>query len=87
VCGFCSTEQRITAEADGRCGACGKRLAASAGAGTNAGAGATKFWEGGAGCRDRKKMDPRDRHRYVGLAKTQSRKASRVGPKAKKEGG
>jgi hypothetical protein len=81
VCGFCSVEQRISATPDGRCGACGKRLAASAAAGTNAGAATTKFWEGGQGCRDRSKMDPRDRRRYAGLAKTQSRKASRVGPK------
>ena len=38
---------------------------------------------GGQGCRDKRRMDPRDRHKYRGSrAKTVSAKASRVGPKA-----
>lgn len=78
VCGFCSTEQS-TASSDGKCGACGKRLTASSSAGTNAGAATTRFWEGGQGCRDRSRLDPRDPRRFAGLAKTTSRKAYRVG--------
>jgi hypothetical protein len=78
VCGFCSTEQS-TAGGDGKCGACGKRLTSSSSAGTNAGAATSRFWEGGQGCRDRSRLDPRDPRRFAGLAKTKSKKAYRVG--------
>jgi len=79
VCGFCSVEARISASTDGKCTACGKRLATSSSAGTNAGAATTRFWEGGAGCRDPSRLDPRDPRRYAGLAKTKSKKSTRVG--------
>ena len=43
------------------------------------------FWEGGAGCRDARKLNRNDPHKYKILAsgKTSSRKSTRVGPKKK----
>ena len=74
VCGWCSVEQSI---AD-TCKACGKKLTGSSASGT---AGTrTRHWEGGAGCRDRARLDRRDAAKHRGsAAKTASRKAERVG--------
>jgi len=56
VCGFCSREQPA-AGIDGRCCACGRRVAG--GAGVTAAAGSrpgSHHWEGGRGCRDRTRL-------------------------------
>eukprot|EP00882_Tetradesmus_deserticola_P016842 GHRQ01018011.1.p2 GENE.GHRQ01018011.1~~GHRQ01018011.1.p2 ORF type:complete len:189 (+),score=49.64 GHRQ01018011.1:288-854(+) len=75
VCGFCSREQPLGTA----CRHCGKRLATSAAQPTGRN---TQFWEGGKGCRDLKRLDRRDAHKYRNSkAKTKSAKASRVGPK------
>ncbi|GAB4820690.1 hypothetical protein N2152v2_007736 [Parachlorella kessleri] len=76
VCGYCSTEQPLGE----RCKHCDKRLAstAAAPAGRN-----SRFWEGGAGCRDPRRMNRNDPRKHRGSkAKTQSRKAMRVGETA-----
>lgn len=78
VCGFCSIEQPVAAE----CCACGRKLATSAKkpSGRN-----TRFWEGGQGCRDLKRLNRNDPHKYRNSrAKTQSAKHTRVGPKAQR---
>ena len=60
-----------------RCLACNKRLAHNAAGAIGA---HTRHWEGGQGCRDRKRLDRRDRAKYRGSkAKTVSKKAFRVG--------
>jgi hypothetical protein len=41
----------------------------------------TRFWEGGQGCRDVRRLNKNDPHKWRGRNKTQSAKASRVGPK------
>ncbi|KAF6263125.1 hypothetical protein COO60DRAFT_1458231 [Scenedesmus sp. NREL 46B-D3] len=65
---------------DKACRHCGKRLASSAAQPTGRN---TQFWEGGKGCRDVKRLDRRDAHKYRNSkAKTKSAKAKRVGPKA-----
>ncbi|KXZ44807.1 hypothetical protein GPECTOR_62g922 [Gonium pectorale] len=74
VCGFCSTEQPV----DLACRACGRRLAGSA---ANPSGRRTRFWEGGTGCRDPRRLDRNDPHKWKGRNKTVSAKASRVGPK------
>lgn len=73
VCGFCSVEQALAA----KCSACGKKLAATAARpeGRN-----TRHWEGGRGCRDKRMLDARDKHKYKNSgAKTVSRRAARRG--------
>ena len=81
VCGACGVEQPIKPE----CASCGLNLTGKGHAGTG-----TRHWEGGAGCRDKSRMDPRDAAKWRGSkAKTASRKASRVGAegKARREAG
>ena len=73
ICGHCSREQPF---AQSPCVACGGRLARGQGP-------ASRFWEGGEGERRRVLLHRNDSHKYAGLAKTQSRKSSRVGPKPK----
>lgn len=69
VCGFCSLEQTIAE----KCSGCGKRLATTA---ANPEGRKTRFWEGGQGCRDRRLLDARDKHKYKNSnAKTISKKA------------
>eukprot|EP00195_Chlamydomonas_chlamydogama_P016654 CAMPEP_0202913288 /NCGR_PEP_ID=MMETSP1392-20130828/60093_1 /ASSEMBLY_ACC=CAM_ASM_000868 /TAXON_ID=225041 /ORGANISM="Chlamydomonas chlamydogama, Strain SAG 11-48b" /LENGTH=102 /DNA_ID=CAMNT_0049604499 /DNA_START=139 /DNA_END=447 /DNA_ORIENTATION=- len=75
VCGFCSVEQPVSPE----CKACGRKLAAAA---ANPLGKTTRFWEGGGGCRDVRRMNRNDPHKYRGKSKTQSAKSTRVGPKA-----
>lgn len=73
VCGYCSTEQALGE----RCRVCEKKLARSTA--TQAGR-PTRFWEGGKGCRDPKRMDRHDPRRYRNSRnKTRSKKSSRVG--------
>ncbi|KAK9788279.1 hypothetical protein WJX73_004020 [Symbiochloris irregularis] len=73
LCGFCSTEQALGE----RCRVCEKKLARST---ATASGRATRFWEGGQGCRDPKRMDRHDPHRYRNSRnKTHSKKSSRVG--------
>ncbi|WIA08276.1 hypothetical protein OEZ85_007719 [Tetradesmus obliquus] len=75
VCGFCSREQPL----DKACRHCGRKLATSAAQPTGRN---TQFWEGGKGCRDVKRLDRRDAHKYRNSkAKTKSAKSKRVGPK------
>jgi hypothetical protein len=74
-CGFCSVEQPV---AD-RCAHCCRKVAGSA---SNPSGRATRFWEGGQGQRDPRRLSRRDAHRYRGsAAKTRSNKAARVGRK------
>lgn len=69
ICGYCSLEQSINA----KCSGCGKRLAAT---GAKPEDRKTRFWEGGKGCRDRRLLDPRDKHKYKNSnAKTISKRA------------
>lgn len=73
VCGFCSVEQSV----ENRCTSCGKRVTTTASRpeGKN-----TRYWEGGTGQRDRKKLSRKDPHKYKNSnKKTQSRKSFRVG--------
>ena len=75
VCGHCGREQSIGPA----CTACGKKLAGPARGRTG-----SRHWEGGRGCRDRARLDPRDAAKWRGSkAKTQSRKSDRVGEKGK----
>jgi hypothetical protein len=74
ACGFCSREQPVAPE----CVHCGKRLATS---GSNPSGRQTRFWEGGAGCRDVRRLNKNDPHKHRGKNKTQSAKHKRVGPK------
>ena len=63
-----------------RCKACDKKLARST---ANASGTDTHHWEGGKGCRDKKRLDRRDAQKYRGSrAKTVSKKSSRVGQAA-----
>ena len=81
VCGACGVEQPIKPD----CASCGLNLTGKGHSGPG-----TRHWEGGAGCRDKSRMDPRDAAKWRGSkAKTASRKASRVGAegKARREGG
>lgn len=41
----------------------------------------TRFWEGGQGCRDVRRLNRNDPRKHRGRNKTASNKASRVGPK------
>lgn len=76
VCGYCSLEQRVAVE----CKACGKKLATTA---RNPSGRNTRFWEGGAGCRDAARMNKNDAHKFRGSKhKTSSAKHKRVGQKA-----
>eukprot|EP00892_Ulva_mutabilis_P006650 jgi/Ulvmu1/4357/UM002_0082.1 len=69
VCGYCSLEQPT----DAKCSGCGKRLAAT---GAQPEARKTRFWEGGKGCRDKRLLDPKDKHKYKNSnAKTVSKRA------------
>eukprot|EP01023_Acetabularia_acetabulum_P055601 TRINITY_DN6431_c1_g2_i1.p1 TRINITY_DN6431_c1_g2~~TRINITY_DN6431_c1_g2_i1.p1 ORF type:complete len:637 (+),score=93.70 TRINITY_DN6431_c1_g2_i1:181-1911(+) len=73
VCGFCSMEQSLTKT----CVSCNKKLATGSGnpRGRN-----TRFWEGGKGCRDPKRMTGKDPRKYRNSKfKTRSKKQSRVG--------
>eukprot|EP01026_Neomeris_dumetosa_P058539 TRINITY_DN5453_c0_g1_i5.p1 TRINITY_DN5453_c0_g1~~TRINITY_DN5453_c0_g1_i5.p1 ORF type:complete len:807 (-),score=134.73 TRINITY_DN5453_c0_g1_i5:335-2419(-) len=73
VCGFCSMEQSLTKT----CVNCNKRLATGAShpSGRN-----TRFWEGGKGCRDPRRMHGKDPHKYKNSKfKTKSKKQTRVG--------
>ncbi|GLC36785.1 hypothetical protein PLESTB_000783200 [Pleodorina starrii] len=74
VCGFCSTEQHLALA----CRACGRQLAGTA---ANPSGRRTRFWEGGTGCRDPRRLDRNDPHKWRGRNKTVSAKQSRVGPK------
>ena len=69
VCGYCSLEQGLGSA----CSGCGKKLASSAAQPEGR---RTRFWEGGRGCRDPSKLDPRDRRKYRNKAKTISRRAA-----------
>lgn len=75
ACGYCSLEQPVS----NQCVACGRKLACAA---SNPLGKATRFWEGGGGCRDTRFMTNKDAHKYRGKAKTKSAKSTRVGPKA-----
>ena len=69
VCGFCSLEQRV----DSKCSGCGKKLATST---SNPNGRRTRFWEGGEGQRDKKRLSRKDAHKYRNSkAKTVSKKA------------
>lgn len=75
VCGYCSLEQKL----DERCSNCEKKLATT---GANPSGRNTRYWEGGEGCRNKARLDRRDKHKYTNSKrKTRSNKASRVGPK------
>ncbi|GFR52877.1 hypothetical protein Agub_g15508 [Astrephomene gubernaculifera] len=74
VCGFCAAEQPLALA----CRGCGRQLAGSA---ANPSGRRTRFWEGGTGCRDPRRLNKNDPHKWRGRNKTQSAKASRVGPK------
>eukprot|EP01113_Clastostelium_recurvatum_P037046 TRINITY_DN5378_c0_g1_i1.p1 TRINITY_DN5378_c0_g1~~TRINITY_DN5378_c0_g1_i1.p1 ORF type:complete len:745 (+),score=170.34 TRINITY_DN5378_c0_g1_i1:15-2249(+) len=78
VCGFCSREQKF--EQYGECKFCGKRLTKK---GASEG-GAGRYWEGGAGCRDRSRMNNKDPHKFKNsVLKTKSKKHERVGKEGK----
>jgi hypothetical protein len=79
VCGYCSVEQP-TGE---RCGSCGKKLAGSA---HNPNGRSTRFWEGGQGERDPRRLSRKDPRRYANRSKTRSNKAGRVGQKLRDRG-
>ena len=69
VCGFCSLEQRV----DSKCTGCGKKLATTS---SNPNGRRTRFWEGGEGQRDKKRLSRKDAHKYRNSkAKTVSKKA------------
>lgn len=69
VCGFCSLEQRV----DSKCTGCGKKLATTS---SNPNGRRTRFWEGGEGQRDKKRLSRKDSHKYRNSkAKTVSKKA------------
>ncbi|GIL53720.1 hypothetical protein Vafri_9168, partial [Volvox africanus] len=74
VCGFCSSEQPLALG----CRVCGHQLAGSS---ANPSGRSTRFWEGGTGCRDPRRLDKKDPHKWRGRNKTISAKQSRVGPK------
>lgn len=74
VCGFCSLEQPVA----NQCLSCHKKLACAA---SNPLGKATRFWEGGSGCRDTKLLNKNDPHKWRGKAKTKCMKSARVGPK------
>jgi hypothetical protein len=75
ACGFCSREQPVAPQ----CVHCGRKLATSGHlpSGRN-----TRFWEGGQGCRDVRRLNKNDPHKHRGKNKTTSAKHKRVGPKA-----
>eukprot|EP00891_Asterochloris_glomerata_P005240 jgi/Astpho2/5240/gw1.00074.105.1_t len=73
VCGYCSTEQKLGE----RCQNCDKRIARNAVGSLGA---PSRHWEGGSGCRDKKRLDRRDAAKYRNSkAKTVSKKAHRIG--------
>ncbi|KAI9025634.1 hypothetical protein DFJ74DRAFT_45649 [Hyaloraphidium curvatum] len=72
VCGHCGREQGYRAE--GPCSRCGADMRKRNPVGG--------FWEGGKGTRDRAKMNRREKRKYQGMGKTESKKAERVGKKA-----
>ncbi|KAG2427243.1 hypothetical protein HYH02_014647 [Chlamydomonas schloesseri] len=74
VCGFCSLEQPLGLA----CRGCGKQLAGSS---SNPSGRRTRFWEGGQGCRDVRRLNKNGPHKYRGKNKTQSAQSARVGPK------
>jgi uncharacterized CHY-type Zn-finger protein len=61
ICGACSLEQPFSQ----RPCKCGQAFTSAA----------KVHWEGGAGCRDRKRMSSKDNKKFVGLTKTLSRRA------------
>lgn len=70
VCGFCSLEQRV----DSRCSGCSKKLTTTSSRpeGKN-----TRFWEGGTGQRNKKRLSKKDPHKFRNSkAKTVSKKAA-----------
>lgn len=81
ICGFCSGEQPCAKS----CRFCGKAMTTSAGDPRGTG---TRFWEGGRGCRDPRKMSSKDPKKAKlltgGKYKTKSKKSSRVGEEGKK---
>uniref|UniRef100_A0A1D2AC62 CHY-type domain-containing protein n=1 Tax=Auxenochlorella protothecoides TaxID=3075 RepID=A0A1D2AC62_AUXPR len=76
VCGYCSVEQPCAP----RCANCLRKLAAT---GHNPSGTHSRFWEGGKGERDPRRLDRRDARKYRNSkAKTASRKHMRTGQKA-----
>ncbi|KAL1920992.1 uncharacterized protein VTP21DRAFT_11627 [Calcarisporiella thermophila] len=73
ICGFCSREQPYSQKP---CASCGNEFAR---------AGTRGFWEGGSGTRDKARMSRNDPRKHKGEFKTTSKKATRVGPVAKKK--
>lgn len=78
LCGYCSKEQSIGAISKGKeiiCVHCSRSILGNR----------TTHWEGGKGCRDKKKMDPRDAAKWRGGEnKTVSKKRLQRGQKKKK---
>jgi len=70
ICGLCSREQPFS---NSKC-ECGAGFAQAF----------SSHWQGGHGCRDTTRLSKKDSHKHHGTHKTQSQKASRVGPKAKR---
>ncbi|OQS04347.1 hypothetical protein THRCLA_20910 [Thraustotheca clavata] len=70
ICGLCSREHPTSLK---EC-PCGNAVGTSA---------VKSHWEGGKGCRSQSTMAATDKHKFRGLAKTQSQKAKRVGVEAK----
>mmetsp|Transcript_50720 Transcript_50720/g.127360 ORF Transcript_50720/g.127360 Transcript_50720/m.127360 type:complete len:230 (-) Transcript_50720:18-707(-) len=70
LCGYCAKEQAASEKVCVNCAAAvgGARLR-------------TRHWEAGRGCRDPNRMSRKDSRKYQNLAKTHSRKHTRVGPK------
>jgi len=87
VCGFCSREQPFERKGGPAvCKRCGKHLAGSSRVGAH-GSG-TRHWEGGKGCRDRRRLDRRDSRKYAGSKlKTVSKKAAAAAKKKKQQRG
>lgn len=70
---LCGPAQKI----EDKCEHCNKRLAFNSAGAVGA---PSRHWEGGQGCRDKKRLDRRDRAKYRNSKhKTISRKAFRVG--------
>jgi uncharacterized CHY-type Zn-finger protein len=69
VCGFCSLEQSL----GNKCCSCGKKLTTS---GSQPEGRNTRYWEGGKGQRNKKRLSRKDAHKYRNSkAKTVSKKA------------
>ena len=76
ICGHCAREQPF---ANAACVSCGKSLGKGSGP-------PPRFWEGGAGQRDKRLMSRHDPRKYKNsAAKTKSKKAERVGQGPKKK--